>query len=313
MNKMNDLVLPDTNIGYACEILEFLFTFERRDKYNTEKEILEYFNKTLTYTKSAVNFLKFFELVYIESNHIKIKKEVFKRIDGTKQKSLMMMKERLIRFKPYIEYNYFLSIGKKEDESSKLVKKIYMIKQDETKINKIFKDWSKSLNIQQDIKPIIASKEIDSLNKSLNDELLINQFLREQFGEHYNSINQDLIEDLVKSLKDYKKNPRKSINDAGRALEDFLRLDFAKSIDLTKCSGIIQIANTLNSNSISSKKQNGVLMGLGNIRSMGDAHGIDSKEGERWVIKDTSALVYILIVIKTMISLLDYRKGNLIF
>ena len=61
------------------------------------------------------------------------------------------------------------------------------------------------------------------------------------------------------------------------------------------------------------KKQNGILFGLGNIRSMGDAHGIDSKEGERWTIKETTALLYILLVIKIFNSLLEYEKGNYIF
>lgn len=313
MTKMGQLSLPDANISYACEILEFLFTFERRDRSNTEKEVVDYFNKTPAYTKNAINFLIFFDIVYKESQLIKIKKDIFKKIDGSKQKSLLVIKEKIVKFKPYVEYYYFLSIGKKEDESSKLIRKIYFVKQENTKINKIFKEWSKLLEIQHDFKPTLASKELDSLNKSLNDDLLINQFLREQFGEHYKSVSEDLIEDLAESLKDYKTNPRKSVNDAGRALEDFLRLDFAKSIDLTKCAGIIQIANILNNNPISAKKQNGVLFGLGNIRSMGDAHGIDSKEGERWAIKDNSALVYILIVIKTMVNLLEYKKGNLIF
>lgn len=313
MNKMSKLNLPDANISYACEILEFLFIFERRDHFNTEKEVIEYFNKTPAYTKSAINFLMFFDIVHVKDQLIKIKKEVFKKIDGTKQKSLLVIKEKIVKFKPYVEYYYFLSVGKKKDESSRLIKKIYFIKQEHNKINKIFKEWSKLLDIKHEFKPTVASRELDSLNKSLNDELLINQFLREQFGDHYKSINADLIEDLAEALKDYKKDSRKSINDAGRALEDFLRLDFVKSINLTKCAGIIQISNILNNNSMSTKKHNGVLFGLGNIRSMGDAHGIDSKEGERWSIRDNSALLYILIVIKTMISLLEYKKGNLIF
>ncbi len=310
MNKIN---LPDANITYVCEILEYLFTFERRDKFNTEKEVIEYFNKTPNYTKNAIFFLSFFGIVHFEDKIIKIDKNVFKKIDGTKQKSLLIIKNKIVKFKPYVEFYYFLSAGKKEEDSSKLVKKIYEIKQEQTKINKIFKEWSKVLKVKHEIRTTIASQELESLNKSLNNELLISQFLREQFGNHYKNINSDIMDDLAESIKDYTIDSKKSVNDAGRALEDFLRLDFAKSTNLTKCAGIVQISNTFNTESISAKKQNGILLGLGNIRSMGDAHGIDNKEGERWAINDSSALIYILIVIKTMISLLEYKKGNLIF
>ncbi|MBW2989617.1 hypothetical protein KY358_04850 [Candidatus Woesearchaeota archaeon] len=291
-------------------------TLEKRGKTNTSQEVHDFFKKTEQYTKNALSFLLYFKIIEKNENNdeIKISKDIFKRLDGSREKSVFVLKEKIIRFKPYIEYYSFLGVRKKSEESAKLVKKIYDIRQDIKRIISIFNNWSKFFKIKHDPKPTESSDELSNLNKSLNDDLLLQKFLREQFGNHYKDICSDVITDLIEALKDFKKDPSKSVNDAGRALEDFLRLDFAKSINLTNCSGIIQIANELNKHSLSTKKHNGFIAGLGNIRSMGDAHGADKNEGERWAINEHSALFYAVIIIKTIISLLEYQTNkNLIF
>ena len=306
--------LPDANLSYACKILEYLFALEKRSKTSTTQEVHEFFKKTPQYTKKAISFLIHFKVVEKERDFVKLDNEVFKRLDGSRDKSVLVLKNRIIKFKPYIEYYYFLSVGKNAEESAKLVKMIYDMGQDTHILIKIFEDWSKFLKIKHDKRPTEYSSELSQLNKSLNDELSIQKFLRDQFGDHYKKIGSDVSDDLVEALKDYKTNPSKSVNDTGRALEDFLRLDFAKSINITHCSGIIQLSNELNKHTISTKKHNGIIAGLGHIRSMGAAHGADKTEGERWVINEYSALFYTLMVIKVIISMIEYKSNkNLIF
>lgn len=302
--------LPDANLSYACNILEYLFTLEKRNKTSTAQDVHEFFKKTAQYTKNAISFLTYFKIIEEKEDFVKLDKHVFKRLDGSRDKSVLVLKDRIIKFKPYIEYYHFLSVGKNAEESAKLVKMVYDIRQDTHRVIKIFEYWSKFLKIKHDKRPTEYSSELSQLNKSLNDELSIQKFLRDQFGDHYKKIGSDVSDDLVEALKDYKTDPSKSVNDAGRALEDFLRIDFAKSINLTHCSGIIQLSNELNRHIISTKKHNGIIAGLGHIRSMGDAHGADKTEGERWVINEYSALFYALMVIKTIVSMIEYKNNN---
>lgn len=306
--------LPDAYLAHVCEILEYLLTLEKRDKFSTIQDIHDFFKKTNQYTKKAISFLLFFKIIHEDANFIKINKEVYKNLDGSRERSVLILKGHIIKFKPYVEYYYFISIKKSEEDSAKLIQNIYNIKQDSSRIITIFNKWSNFLNIKHENNPTEFSNELSLLSNSINNEMLIQKFLREQFGNHYNKIGSYVIADLVEALKDYKINSRKSINDAGRAMEDFLRLDFSKSISLEHCSGIVQIANELNRYTISTKKHNGIVIGLGNIRSMGDAHGADKKEGERWIINEYSALFYTLLVIKTIVSILEYQNNhNLIF
>lgn len=311
---MNPINLPDAYLAHVCEILEYLLILEKRDKFSTIQEVHDFFKKTNLYTKKAIQFLLFFEIVQIDTNYIKINKEIYKNLDGSRKRSVLILKDCVVGFKPYIEYYYFISMKKNEDEAAKLIQKIYNIKQKPPRIVAIFDKWSNFLKIKHENNPTEFSNELSLLSKSINNEILIQKFLREQFGDHYKKIGTDVIADLVEALKDYRINSRKSVNDAGRAMEDFLRLDFAKSLNLTHCSGIVQISNELNRHTISTKKHNGIIFGVGNIRSMGDAHGADKNEGERWVINEYSALFYILLVIKTIVSFLEYQNNrNLVF
>ena len=278
MEKIN---LSDVAWSYACEILEHLWLLEKRGKFSSLIELQSFFNKTPTYTRTTIHFLENFGLISIENKSIKLKKDTYKKLNGSRDKSVAVLKEKIINFKPYVEYYYFLSAGKTTDYSAKYIKLLYNIKQDADRITRIFNKWSKFFNIKQESKTIEPSTDLTKLNKALENELLLNAFLREQFGGHYKDIGDNIVKDLIKALRNYKTDPNKSVNDSGRALEDFLRLDFVESIDLTKCSGIGQISQTLNRYNISSKKHNGIIAGLGNIRSMGDAHGADKNENER--------------------------------
>jgi len=307
---MTLIKIPEANLNYSCEIIEHIFTCEKRSKIVKIKDVHNFFNKTKHYTDSAISFLLFLEILTQDGQKLKIENDTYKKLNGSREKTVILFKNKITRFKPYIEYNYFLSIGKSSNESAKLVKYIYTLDKNEDKIIKIFDYWSKFLNIEHDKKPTEYSNEIEQLNSSLNNQILIQKFLKEQFEEYYKDISNNVIDDLIEALTDYKKDPSKSINDAGRALEDFLRIDLVKSVDLTNCSGIIQISNELNRHTISTKKHNGLIAGLGHIRSMGDAHGADRLHGERWGINENSALFYVIIVIKTINSLFEYQKNE---
>ena len=103
------------------------------------------------------------------------------------------------------------------------------------------------------------------------------------------------------------------MTDTGRALENYLRLKFYDKITLKKCNGIAQISQKLRQNRLINSKHNNILLALGSIRTIGDAHGIDKEEMKKWEISKDTAMIYNTLTIKAIKSLETYKKGLLSF
>jgi len=303
-------LLFDASLSHSLEILEHIWTLQKRSKQININDIQSFFNKTPSYTARAIKFLEGIGIISLNLNSIEIINEAYKEADGSKEKFLFLIRERVINLKPFVEYCYFISNGKKGNEAAKLITSIYKLNLSSDKIDKLFSTWIKVFSFK--VEKNSSEIEVDAIKyvESNNNELMIQKFLKEKFGEFYSKLSYDVLKDLSLALGSYKSNGRKALNDAGRALEDFLRLDFAVGIDLTKCSGIGQIANDLPQHKITTSKHNSIILALGQMRSMGDAHGVDMKTGERWAVTEQAAFAYILLVISTMLSLLEFKKSN---
>ena len=307
--------IPNAPIKHTCEVLEYIRTLQVRNKEVTSELILVHFGKTPAYTKEAIQFLIFLDIVFNNETILEIKSEFAKLMDGNRETTRLLLKNELIRYRPFIEFISFTNNeGKKTDEAAKLVKDIYNIKNPEKVIATIFSKWINDFAISTSKPSNLRIDNFPFSEERVDSELAAQEFLRSHFGEKYVVINRKVLDDLQEAILDCESDPSKALNDAGRALEDFLRIDFAPEIDLSKFSGIVQIADRFNSQKVSAKKHNGAIAGLGHVRSMGDAHGIDKEENERWIVKGPSVKAYILMVLALMNSLMEYKTGkNLVF
>lgn len=228
-------------------------------------------------------------------------------------KSKNIVSETIINLQPFVEYTYFLGRGKSVLESVNLVRTIYQVEQKPEILNKIFSSWINFVGINPNIKPI-NNNTIKKLEESIENKLKINKFLKQEFGSHFHSISQDVISDLFTAIQNINKSPKQSINDAGTAIEDCLRIDICKKHDLSKCSGIVQITNTLNKYPEEfPTKLNNIVAALGNIRSMGKAHGVDRKIKERWAVTPETAISCIVLTVSLIKSYFEYQdNGKLI-
>ncbi len=306
-------VVKHVSIGVLSEVLEIIYHLQRNNLRRIGmEEVLRHCSKSRSYVKNTLIMLE--ELRFLEisaDNHYLISPRYFKNINHPENIKLLI-ESAMREFLPFIEFLYLCSVGKSKEDASRIVKDVFRIESDGDTICKAFSAWIKGLNIEIDeitpSQPLILEKQ-----ERFNNRTQAILFIREQFGEDISTLQKDIIDDLIEALMDSKKDSSKTVNDAGRALEDFLRYYSKGRVDVSKCSGIIQISNALNQSgvSISSKKHNGILVGLGNIRSMGDAHGIDMSEEQRWTIKEDTALLYVAFVIKLMKSIIEYQKGIL--
>lgn len=299
-------------IKVTSQILIFLYECTKRNKCCTSEEILNYMGKTESYVSSAIEFLKEHLIISQKGDSIVLAEKIFKIMDG-KEEAKNIIKTCLVENKYFVEYIHLISKGKKQDDSIKILKIVYQLEQKEDTILKIFNDWIKFLNM--DIKQkATRNLSIENL-EAVSNSLLANKFLKEEFRDYYKYISSAVLKDLADAIKNIKSKKEDSLNDAGRALEDFLRIDIAPEVDLTKCAGIVQITNELNKYPDKfPTKLNNISSSLGNVRSMGKAHGVDAKLKTRWTITENAAISYIIMIISLMKSYLEFKiNKNTVF
>jgi len=302
--------IPNPPIKLCVEILEFLYEFSFRDKKCTSDLLRKNFSVTPSYFDRALSFLvEYGLLVYVTSGTIALSAEAVRALKKTSENSLQLILEKLMEIQPFIEYTYFLGKGRTEVDSIKLVISLYDLRQSSETIIKIFKEWIKILGVNTTPSPA-KNRTIEGLKESLQSKLYANNFIKEFLGNNLNSVSSQVIAELASAIKEIPNDNEASVNEAGRALEDFLRLDLVQDVDLSHCSGIGEIGNELNKHAQYPKKLNNICLGLTNIRSMGRAHGSDKTLKQSWSITEQGALGYIIIVLSTIKSYLTFKQEN---
>lgn len=306
--------IPNPPIKLCSEILEFLYEFSSRNKKCKLESLSKNFSLTLSYFDRALSFLVEYDLVnYVTPDVIDLSSEAKNALKKASENSLRLILEKLMEIQPFIEYTYFLGKGKTEIESIKLVSSLYNLHQGSNAIHKIFKEWIKILGINTAVNPV-KNKIIEGLKESLQNKLYANNFIKEFLGDDLRNVSKQTIVELATAIKDIPNNNESSVNEAGRALEDFLRLDLVQDVDLSHCSGIGEIGNELNKHSQYPKKLNNLCLGLASVRSMGKAHGVDKTLKLSWSVTEQGALGYIIMVLSIIKSYLSFkREGKPIF
>lgn len=306
--------IPNPPIKLCAEILEFLYEFSSRNKECTLNLLSKNFSLTPSYFDRALSFLVEYGLIiYITPDTIALSVEAKDSLKKTSENSLQLILEKLMEIQPFIEYAYFLGKGRTETESIKLAISLYDLRQSSETILKIFKEWIKILGINTTANPV-ENKTIEGLKESLQSRLYANNFIKEFLGNNLSSVSQQVITELAAAIKGIPNDNESSVNEAGRALEDFLRLDLVQDVDLSRCSGVGEIGNELNKHSQYPKKLNNLCLGLSSVRSMGKAHGSDKTLKQSWSITEQGALGYIIMVLSIIKSYLTFQQeGKPIF
>lgn len=306
------MIIIDFSFEIAYDIIQFLKICDKKQKPCKKEDIVKYINKTRNYVLKTIDFLLELSIINEDKNKI-ISLKTNNQINSDDFTSCKIwFNNQMVNFKPFAEYIYFLSKKFDKSQATKLVKSIYDINIDDSEISKIFDKWIKNIDIKISIEEN-GLQNIKNLELATTNLIIANKFLKEHFEDYYSQISSEVMLDLQNALCNSKTNPEESINDTGRALEDFLRIDLNSNINLSKCTGISQIANKFNHEGKFPTKLNNIAMGLASIRSMGKAHGVDKKENQRWKIQRETALYNIMLTISLMKSYLKSNQNHLVF
>jgi hypothetical protein len=114
------------------------------------------------------------------------------------------------------------------------------------------------------------------------------------------------VEFFVKSLREHQEDPRGSIEDMGKAFEDFVRrLGTEKGIDMSKCNGIGQCAQVLKANNLIVQKHLEICQHVNAFR-LAAAHSKEKDTLESWYINPDAAIEAILTALTAIRSIFTY-------
>lgn len=305
--------LQEISISLSAEVVDCIWQHQKKGKNLSLDEVTKFIGKSENYIKRAMTTLSLLGIIELKEGVLLTPASIGDKVHQNPKEIYHIIRSRIVRVKPFNEYCSLLSKNKKPFEAAKMICSLYELKQPAKNVESIFKGWITAFKI--DIEVVSEVLDLESLNLKFTTEAIAIRFIVDILGEEYKHLNDKTIEDLVAALLSYQSDPRQSVNDAGRGLEDFLRIDIGSGVaETANCNGIIQLAGILKSNKLITDKHNGILQSLGSVRTMGDAHGVDKKLLERWNIQPSSALLYCKDVLIFMKSVLAFRlRGELTY
>jgi uncharacterized protein YmfQ (DUF2313 family) len=161
--------------------------------------------------------------------------------------------------------------------------------------------------VVEELKPEYLKELLEALESDIKARIYMeNKLTDEVFGY----LQYDEIEFLVKAIRNHQKDARASIEDMGKAFEDFLRrLGNDKKVDMTKSSGIAQCAYSLKGADLITQKHLEVCEHINTFR-LAAAHSKEKQTLEAWKINPDAAIEVILTALTAIRSIFIYVFRN---
>lgn len=245
-------------------------------------------------------------------------------VKARKSEKPIIFRKYLQRFEPFIVFLALVIRGDTTTDSARKLKIIYGIGLNERDIRFALLNWgqySQIFNYDFSSDQIVVNIDMEDLEmlyltellESLNSEVKTKIYLAEKLTKAvYGYLQSDEIEHLTKALMNHERDPRNSIDDACRALEDFLRrISFDNGHNVSTFHGITNIADRIGSKNIGliHEKQKKILIGIAAIRNL-SSHSKDEILLESWEISPEFAIETILILISMIRSVYLYVKNR---
>lgn len=239
---------------------------------------------------------------------------------ATKEQQPLLFRKFLQRFDPFILFVSLIGRGNALDQAARKITVIYDIDAQPTSIQDTFSSWGAYAGIIEAKKgkvilkvdtPILSAEYIRDLLEAMEHDIKARIYIATKLGENvFGYMKQDEVDFLVKAVRTHQKDPRNSIDDAGRAFEDFLRrVIIDKQKDASKCKGVTELAECLKGEKLIDQKQLEICQGIGSIR-IAAAHSKDRITVEPWQINPDAAIETILLSLTMIRSIHSYVFSN---
>src|SRR6266566_4671124 len=235
----------------------------------------------------------------------------------------MLFRVRLEEFKPFRVFKERVLCGDSALESAKKVKLLEDIETEVTKVKDIFQQWglySQSFS-QDQIGNLTCSSEegltpayLLRVRASIAAAEQARVFIQLRIGEDsFRILPAEVLDSLSSSMVrcHSRHEPKSEIMFAmGTAMERFLSFIATRAnppADLTGTNGIVQMAESLRSLDVITRKHFGLIQAVGAVRNAAD-HGIDTEIGKSWSLTYESILDAGLIVLDAIKSIMSWTE-----
>lgn len=237
-----------------------------------------------------------------------------------KEDLIILFREPLQNYPPFLLYADFISTGYDSKESATRVRGIMQIDSSLSTVEKALRGWgisaklivneSGTLRIPEAEKGLPANyvKELlKALDSELNAKMFIINILSPEVYTCIDSLGID-ISDLAKAIMSYEQDPKESLRKATGVFETFLhKFGSQNSVNVQGKTGVNALVNEFFDSNKILKNQQHVGNGLGGARNIA-SHGVDKDTSKEWNVSPQGSLSNILLVPLAMRSFYLYVK-----
>jgi hypothetical protein len=312
--EITEYHLPDVSASIIMETVEGIC--HAKDNGLTIPKIAEYIGKTETYAQRAVGACLQLGMIKENNGCFVCTPDAMDITRANKEQRPMIFRKFLQRYNPFILFVMLMSKDNSPEVAARKVRTIYSISGGSEITLRALLGWgiysdllTKSKgNVILKIEPETLSAEyVRELLEALESDIKARVYIARKLGDEvFGYLRQDEVDYITKALRKHEEDPRNSVDDAGRAFEDFLRrLAIDNKVDVCDCTGIGQIADRLLSEKKILDKQHKMCMHINSVR-IAAAHGKEPKTLEPWKINADAVLEIILTILTTIRSIHSY-------
>jgi len=235
---------------------------------------------------------------------------------ASKEQWPLFFRKFLQRFDPFILSVSLIARGNSLDQAARKISVIYNINAAHQNIKTTLANWGQYAGIIEGKKgaivlkietPTLSAEYIRELLDAMEHDIKARIYIATKLGENvFGYMRQDEIDFLVKSIRTHQASSRNSIDDAGRAFEDFLRrVLLEKGKNASDCKGITELAERMKGEKLIDQKQLEICRAISSIR-VAAAHSMDRLSNEAWKINPDAAIETILLTLTIIRSIHAY-------
>jgi len=280
------------------------------------EEVANYIGKTKEYARRCINLAIQLKMIKELDGKYIVETESEDISQAKKEQWPIFFRKFLQRYQPFLLFVSLINRGNSTEEACRKVKIIYGISTDVKIIRKSLITWGKYADILEmgtkDAVKVKISTEptpdyIKELIEALESDIKVRIYMANKLtDEVFGYLQHDEIEFLVKGLRRHQNDPRGSIEDAGKAFEDFLRrIGVNKGVDLSKSSGIGQCAQSLRKADVIMQKHIEMCEHVNAFR-LAAAHSKEKSTLTSWKINSDAAIETVLTILTLIRSIFFY-------
>lgn len=228
----------------------------------------------------------------------------------------IVFRKFLQRYNPFILFVSLIGKGNSLNDAARKIKVIYGI---DASVDIIIRslvgwgDYAGLLRKKDDKVELLINTEklsveyIQELLEAMAHDVKARMYIANKLGEEvFGYMKQDEVDLLVQAIREHLTNPKHAIDIAGQAFEDFLRrVATDSSINVTSCTGIQQLADSLIGSKKITSKHHDICKGINAFR-IAAGHNKDKVSLEKWNLNPDAAIECILLILTATRSIHSY-------